>query len=93
MATELKCRYASHPEAASQPEVWRARRDGCRGSCLAQSVKNLMGSGHDLTVCGFKPHAGLCADSSEPGACFGFCLPLSLPHPCLHSVSVSLSKV
>ena len=23
------------------------------------------GSGHDLTVCEFKPHIGLCADSSE----------------------------
>ena len=26
------------------------------------------GSGHDLTVHGFKPRFGLCADSSEPGA-------------------------
>ena len=24
------------------------------------------GSGHDLTVHGFEPHLGLCADSSEP---------------------------
>ena len=31
-------------------------------------------SGHDLAVCEFKPHIGLCADSSEPGACFGFCV-------------------
>ena len=30
------------------------------------------GSGHDLTVCEFEPHVRLCADSSEPGACFGF---------------------
>ena len=45
-------------------------------------------SGHDLTVGGFKPHIGLCADSSEPGTCFGFCLslPLSLP------LSLSLSQ-
>ena len=28
------------------------------------------GSGHDLVVPEFKPHLGLCADSSEPGACF-----------------------
>ena len=43
-----------------------------RGAWVAQSVD--FGSGHDLTVCG----VGLCADSSEPGACFGFCVPLSL---------------
>ena len=30
-------------------------------------------SGHDLVVCGFEPRVGLCADSSEPGACFRFC--------------------
>ena len=42
-------------------------------------------SGHDVTVCGFKPHIRLCADSSEPGACFGFRVSLSL------SLSLSLS--
>ena len=45
------------------------------------------GSGHDLPVCGFQLRIGLCADSSEPGACFRFCLPLSLLLP--HSYSVS----
>ena len=48
------------------------------------------GSGHDLTVSGFGPRVGLCADSSEPGACFGFLgLPpsLFLPHSCSLSVS------
>ena len=35
-------------------------------------------SGHDLTAHEFEPHIGLCADSSEPGACFGFCVSLSL---------------
>ena len=40
------------------------------------------GSGHDLTVCEFEPHVGLCADSSEPGACFRFYVSLSLyPSP------------
>ena len=39
------------------------------------------GSGHDLTVREFKPCVGLCADSSEPGACFGFCVSLSLSAP------------
>ena len=46
------------------------------------------GSGHDLAVHGFEPRVGLCADSSEPGACFGFCVSLSLTLP--HSCSVSL---
>ena len=48
------------------------------------------GSGHDLTVRGFEPHVGLCADSSEPGAAsdsvsFSVSPPLTL---CL-----SLSKI
>ena len=39
-------------------------------------------SGHDLEVCGFNPCVGLCADSSEPGVHFGFCVSLSLsPSP------------
>ena len=50
-------------------------------------------SGHDLTVCGFKPHVRFCADSSEPGACFGFYVSLSLcPSPTgVHSHALSLS--
>ena len=37
------------------------------------------GSGHDFTVREFQPHVGLCADSSEPRAYFGFCVcPFSL---------------
>ena len=47
-------------------------------SRVALLVKHQTGSGHDLAVCGFKPRIGLCADSSEPGACFGFCVSLSL---------------
>ena len=39
---------------------------------------------HDLVVHEFEPCIGLCADSSEPGACFGFCQSLSL------SLSLSL---
>ena len=36
---------------------------------MAQTVKHPaldFGSGHDLTVCEFEPHVGLCADSVEP---------------------------
>ena len=42
-------------------------------------------------VLGFEPCIGLCANSSEPGACFRFCVSLSLyPFPTL---TLSLSKI
>ena len=59
------------------------------GSWVAQLVQLDHGSGHDLTVRGFKPRIRLYADSSEPRACLGLCLLLSLPFP--HSCSVCLS--
>ena len=39
---------------------------------------------HDLPSRGFGPRVGLCADSSEPGTCIGFCVSLSLPLPLSH---------
>ena len=33
-------------------------------------LSSRLGSGHDLAVREFEPRVGLCADSSEPGACF-----------------------
>ena len=58
-----------------------------RGACVAQLD---FSSGHDLTVCEFEPHVGLCADSPEPGTCFEFCVSLSLcPSPaCALSLSL-----
>ena len=50
-------------------------------------------SGHDLTAHEFEPHVGLCADSSEPRACFGFCVSLSLCLCLSLSLSLSLSKI
>ena len=47
------------------------------------------GSGHDLTVCEFEPRVGLCADRSEPGACFRFCVSLSLRSCPAHARSLS----
>ena len=44
-------------------------------------------SGHDLTVREFEPHVGLCADSSEPGACFRFCVSPSLCFSPAHALS------
>ena len=49
---------------------------GCLGGSVGWASN--FGSGHDLAVCEFEPHVGLCADSSEPGACFTFCVSLSL---------------
>ena len=48
------------------------------------------GSGHDLTVCEFEPRVQLYADGSKPGACFGFCVFLSLSLS--QSLWVSLSQ-
>ena len=66
-----------------------------RGTWAAQSIKRLtlgFGSGHDLAVCEFEPHVGLCADSSEPGACFGFRASLSLCPSPAHALSLSINK-
>ena len=45
------------------------------------------GSGHELAVCEFEFHVGLCADGVEPA---WDSLPLSLPLPCWLSLSLSL---
>ena len=50
------------------------------------------GPGHDLVVCGFEPRVGLCADSSEPGACFWFCVSLSLCSSLAYAMSLSLCQ-
>ena len=64
---------------------------------MAQLIKCLtldLGSGQDLTVRGFEPHVGLCADSSEPGTRFGFCVSFSLsaPPPVVLCLSLSLKN-
>ena len=52
-------------------------RGAWRGSVGCQTS-----SGHDLAVREFKPRVGLCADGSEPGACFRFSVSLPLcPSP------------
>ena len=61
-----------------------------RGAWVAQSD---FGSGHDLAVCEFEPRIWLCADSSEPGACFRFCVSLSLCPSPAHALSLSISKI
>ena len=60
---------------------------GCPGGSVGSASDFC--SGHDLTGCGFEPRVGLCADSSEPGVCFGFnvSLSLSVPTPLVLSLS------
>ena len=52
------------------------------------------GSGHDLMAGEFEPHVGLCADSSEPGVCFGFCVSSLCTCPnCALYLSVSQKQI
>ena len=65
---------------------------GCVGLFFSSSFKNYvfgapgwrsrlsvrLQPGHDLAVREFEPSVGLWADGSEPGACFRFCVSLSL---------------
>ena len=61
---------------------------------MAQSVKRLTLAQVMISRLVNLSHASgsvLTAQSLEPAS--GLCLPLSLPLPCLHSVSASLSKI
>ena len=49
------------------------------------------GSGLDLTAPELEPRIRLCADSWEPGPCFGFCASLSVCSSLAHTLSLSLS--
>ena len=65
-----------------------------RGSWVAQSVERpTLGfdSGHDLMVCEFEPHIGLCTDGADP-AWDSFSLPFSLFPSSAHAHSLSKNK-
>ena len=49
--------------------------------------------GHDLAVREFEPRVGLWADGLEPGACFQFCVSLSLCPSPVHALSLSVPKI
>ena len=49
--------------------------------------------GHELAVREFEPRVGLWADGSEPGACFRFCVSLSLCPSPVHALSLSVPKI
>ena len=63
-----------------------------RGTWVARLVKRLTLAQVMISVCEFEPHVGLWADSSEPGACLGFCLSLSLCPLPSHALSLSVSQ-
>ena len=64
------------------------------GTWVAESVKHPTSAQVEISwVRGFEPHVGLCADSSEPGACFGFHVSLSLCPLPSRILSLSLSKI
>ena len=83
------CPSPAHAPALSKINI-KKKKEGNLGGSVGRASD--FGSGHDLTVHEFEPRVGPCADSSEPGACFGFCVFLSLcPSPTC-AVSLSLSK-
>ena len=49
--------------------------------------------GHHLAVHEFEPRVRLWADGSEPGACFRFCVSLSLCPSPVHALSLSVPKI
>ena len=63
---------------------------GCLGG--SSHVSSNFGLGYDLTVREFKPHVRLHADSSGTGACFGFCVSLSLCSSPACTLCFSLSQ-
>ena len=92
------CWVASIWYTTVQKENNDVRNSNFGGTWVAQLAKCLtldFSSGHDLTVHGFEPCIGLCADSAEPGwdSLFPF---LSLPLPCaffLFLLKINIKKM
>ena len=78
-------------EARSLPEFLCTQKTSNSG---APGWLRRLSLGHDLVVRGFEAHVGVCADSSEPGACFGFCVSFSTSLcPCpSHALFLSLKN-
>ena len=89
----LKDRESGAPGTLEGPGGVGIKADGPRHPGGSVSGVSYFGSRHDLMVCGFEPRIGLCADGSEPGACFGFCVSLSLCPSPAHARSPSVSKI
>ena len=74
----MKC-HKNHPHLGAPG--WRSRL----------SVR--LQPGHDLAVREFEPRVRLWADGSGPGACFRFCVSLSLCPSSIHALSLSVPKI
>ena len=68
----------------------KCEKVGAPGSLSRLSAD--FGPGHDIAVHEFKPHVGLCDDSSDTRACFRFCASLSLSDPPPFMFCLSLSQ-
>ena len=66
-------------------EIW--------GAWVAQSVKRSTSARSRSRGRGFEPRVRLWADGSEPGACFRFCVSLSLCPSPVHALSLSVPKI
>ena len=61
---------------------------------MAQSVKRPTSArSRSRVVREFEPRVGLWTDGSEPGACFRFCVSLSLCPSPVHALSLSVPKI
>ena len=63
------------------------------GAWVAQSVEVWLQLRSRSRGREFEPRVGLWADGSEPGACFLFCVSLSLCPSPVHALPVSVSKI
>ena len=91
------CHFCIHRLGACLPSnavIMDTRICNIKDSWVAQLVKRPTSAQVMISwTVGFEPHVRLCADSSEPGACFGFCVSLSLCPSPVHALSLSVSKV
>ena len=60
---------------------------------MAQLVKGPTSAQVMILQSEFEPFIGLCADESEPGACFRFCVSLPLCPSPTHALSLSFKNV
>ena len=65
----------------------------CRGAWVAQSVKRPTSAQVMISHCEISHDLLICADSSEPGACFRFCVCVSLCPSPVHALSLLVSKI
>ena len=83
------------PHNDRRKHKWTFKLVWGRGAWVAQSVEHPTSAQVMISrsVSSIEPRIGLCADSSEPGVCFRFCVSFSLCPSPAHTLSLSLSKI